>query len=64
MTTTLDNIKSNNAPFCLRCNCVITPDNDSGWEGFKSDGITTQPICQKCDRKSYSNMVLNRNKNE
>ena len=47
----LNKIKSNNLPFCIRCNELITSKNDSGWEEFLEDGITTQPICKKCEDK-------------
>jgi hypothetical protein len=45
----LDDIKSNKVRYCLYCGIPITPDTDSGWEGFTSDGKTTQPICAWCD---------------
>lgn len=47
-------IKSNNKRVCLDCGVRITWLNDSGWEGFTQDGVTTQPLCKKCDRARNS----------
>jgi hypothetical protein len=44
-------ISSNNSPFCIRCGLLIVKANDSGWESFTEDGITTQPICIFCEAK-------------
>lgn len=44
----LDDIKSNNLPYCCRCGMPISKHNDSGWEGFVGDGTITQPICNPC----------------
>jgi len=43
-------IQSNELDFCLDCNVVITEKNDSGWEGFKEDGKTTQKLCNNCNK--------------
>jgi len=44
-------ISSNNENFCMICGETITEENDSGWERFREDGITTQKICKDCDSK-------------
>ena len=43
-------IRSNLVKECLSCSIEITQENDSGWEGFTEDGITTQPLCRDCDQ--------------
>lgn len=43
-------IRSNQIKECLGCGVEITQGNDSGWEGFTEDGITTQPLCRDCDQ--------------
>ena len=40
---------SNMEDFCLYCGETITEDNDSCWERFRDDGITTQKICKTCN---------------
>ena len=47
-------INSNEEEFCLECGVTITKENDSGWERFRPDGITTQKICKTCDAKPLS----------
>lgn len=42
-------IKSNGLQVCLQCGVRITLANDSGWEGFLEDGVTTQPLCISCN---------------
>ena len=41
-------IHSNMEEFCIECGIEIADDNDSGWERFRPDGITTQKICKDC----------------
>jgi hypothetical protein len=39
---------------CMLCKTPITPQNNSGWEGFvRTDNgtIKTQPICKDCEAK-------------
>ncbi len=48
---TVEPMQSNNIPICLRCEVPITKENDSGWEGFTSDGRTSQPLCKTCDKE-------------
>lgn len=43
---------SNDKQICLRCGDLITDANDSGWEAFTEDGLTTQPICVFCDAET------------
>ena len=50
-------IRSNKKDRCLNCNDPITAENDSGWEMFTKDGVTTQPICIFCDSKEKGNYV-------
>jgi hypothetical protein len=50
---------SNNIPECLHCGVTITPENDSGWEGFvPPDGTTSQAICKECEAKQYKGPVM------
>ena len=49
MAININDIKSNKTWKCLYCKDLITLENYSGWEGFTSDGITTQPICDFCN---------------
>lgn len=35
---------------CARCGCVVTKENDSGWQDFVSEN-TTQPRCKACDSR-------------
>lgn len=49
MSIDLDDIKSNNSNYCLYCGGLILPSTDSGWEGFTTDGVTTQKICVFCN---------------
>lgn len=44
-------LDSNHLPWCLHCKVEITEENDSGWEAFTEDGITTQKICKECFNK-------------
>jgi hypothetical protein len=44
--------KSNGLKRCLVCGVKISLFNDSGWELFTKDGVTTQPVCKKCDKDS------------
>lgn len=44
-------IRSNGKKVCLWCGVAIKPTNDSGWEMFTQDGVTTQPICNDCHNK-------------
>lgn len=46
-------IYSNKKKYCIRCEKVITKDNDSGWEAFVT-GHITQSICKDCKRKEDS----------
>jgi len=46
--------KPNNVQVCLCCGVPITDENDSGWERFTEDGVTTQPVCKSCDAKPVS----------
>ena len=46
---TVEPIQGNDIPVCIRCGCVITEENDSGWEAFTEDGRTTQALCKSCD---------------
>ena len=46
---TTEQITSNDYAICFDCKCKITPQNDSGWEVFTSDGRTTQKVCKRCD---------------
>lgn len=43
-------INSSMEDFCLHCGVTITEENDSGWEMFRSDGVTTQKVCKICDK--------------
>ena len=45
---TREPIQSNLEDFCLHCGVTITRDNNSGWEAFRPDGITTQKECKTC----------------
>jgi len=47
-------ISSSEESFCLCCGVAITKDNDSGWERFRADGVTTQKICKSCDSEKQS----------
>jgi hypothetical protein len=44
----LDDIKSNGKRTCLHCGVALNHTNDSGWEMFTKDGVTTQPVCKWC----------------
>ena len=44
-------LDSNRLPWCVHCKEPITPENDSGWEAFTEDGITSQAICKNCNKK-------------
>jgi len=54
-------ISSNEEDFCLHCGVQITADNDSGWEQFRDDGVTTQKVCKKCDSEPHNNKKTNKN---
>lgn len=45
----IEEIHSNKEMICIRCGDKITLDNWTGWECFKEDGKTTQPICKFCN---------------
>jgi len=50
---------SNDIPECLHCGVAITPENDSGWEGFvPPEGIKSQPICITCEKNRDKGPVL------
>jgi len=42
-------INSSEEDFCLHCGVQITKENDSGWEAFRDDGVTTQKVCKICN---------------
>jgi len=46
----IEPFQSNGLPVCLDCGTRIDASNDSGWEGFCSDGRTTQPLCKACGK--------------
>jgi hypothetical protein len=58
-----EGISSSMENFCLDCGVEITPENDSGWEVFKADGLTTQSVCKACegDRNKGSNLKADSN---
>lgn len=43
-------LTSNDENFCLFCAAPITSKNDSGWEYFRNDGVTTHKVCKGCDK--------------
>lgn len=51
-------IKSNNLPLCGTCGWPVDEDNDSGWEVFTADGVTTQPQCVACNHESNTGPCL------
>lgn len=51
--------KSNNKKKCLFCEIAITLQNDSGWEYFTQDGVTTQPVCLPCHNEMDKEMPKN-----
>lgn len=54
----LDDIKSNKLNHCLYCGRFIYPSIDSGWEGFTTDGVTTQKICVFCNAERDNEPII------
>lgn len=61
MAVDLGEIESNRKNICLFCGMLITEANDSGWEYFTPDGVTTQPVCVFCDQEHKQNPPLKSN---